>query len=155
MAKRQLLSNRKMTRTKKGNKIVFINGVFDIIHPGHILLLKFGKSLGAKLVVGINSDRTVKILKGEGRPINRQKDRRAFLEALGFIDKVVIFDDVRIGNILRRLKPDILVRGGEHTPEEIIARDGVPSSIQIKLFPIVRDFSTTEVIKKVLNKNNL
>lgn len=141
-----------MVKPKKSTipqKTILINGVFDIVHPGHIQLLKFGKSLGGRLIVALNSDRVVKILKGESRPINDQEARKAFLEALGFIDTVVIFDDVRIGAIVRRLRPDILVRGDEHTREQIIDTDGLPSDTNIKLFPKIPGFSTTNIVKKI------
>jgi len=138
---------------KKDKKTVFVNGVFDILHPGHIQLFKFAKSLGDKLIVGINSDRATKILKGKERPINNQKDRKFILESLGCIDEVVIFDDVRTGRIVRKLKPNIVVRGSEHTVEHIRQEDDIPSETEIKLFPMVGDFSTTSIIKKVQDRN--
>ena len=133
----------------KKEKVVFINGIFDILHPGHIQLFKFAKSLGDKLIVGINSDRATKILKGEERPINDQENRKIVLESLDCVDEVVIFDDVRTGNMVRQLKPDILVRGGEHTVEHIRQEDDIPPEIEIKLFPMVGSFSTTNVIKRI------
>ena len=136
------------TNNKK-EKVVFVNGIFDILHPGHIQLFKFAKSLGDKLIVGINSDRVTKILKGEERPINDQESRKLMLESLGIMDEVVIFDDVRIGNIVRQLKPDILVQGGEHKVEQIRQIDNLPPEVEIQLFPMVGNFSTTNVIKKI------
>ena len=136
------------TNNKK-EKVVFVNGIFDILHPGHIQLFKFAKSLGDKLIVGINSDRVTKILKGEERPINDQESRKLMLESLGIMDEVVIFDDVRIGNIVRQLKPDILVQGGEHKVEQIRQLDDIPLEVEIKLFPVVGSFSTTNVIKRI------
>ena len=136
----------------KANKVIFTNGVFDILHPGHIQVLKFAKSLGDKLIVGINSDRAVKILKGNDRPINNQEDRKALLESLGFIDEVIIFDDVRTTNIVKTLKPDVVVKGGERTPEEIREIDNIPSEIEIKVCPILANFSTTNLIKKTQGK---
>ncbi len=130
-------------------KTVFVNGIFDILHPGHIQLLKFARSLGDKLIVGINSDRVTKILKGEDRPINDENIRKLTLESLGYADQVVIFDDVRIGNIVRELKPDILVQSDEHTIEQIRQIDGLPQELEIRLFPRVGSFSTTSTIKKI------
>ena len=89
--------------------VVFTNGVFDILHAGHIRALKFAKSLGDKLIVGINSDKTVKMLKGKDRPINSQEDRKLLLESLRFVDEVVIFDELRTGEIVRKIKPHILI----------------------------------------------
>lgn len=138
-----------MKSIKDNKKVVFVNGVFDILHPGHIQLLKFAKSLGDKLIVGINSDRATRILKGKERPINKQKDRKFILESLDNIDEIIIFDDVRTGKIVRKLKPDIVVRGDSHTVKHIRKEDGIPSEVEIKLFPMVGDFSTTNIIKKV------
>lgn len=131
-------------------KIVFTNGVFDILHPGHIQVLKFAKSLGDKLIVGINSDRAVKILKGEDRPVNNELARKTVLELLDLVDKVVIFDDVKTFNIVRELKPDIVVKGDEgYTAEQVRERDQIPSEIEIKLCPKLADYSTTNIIKKI------
>lgn len=132
-------------------KTVFVNGIFDILHPGHIQLLKFAKSIGDKLIVGINSDRTARLLKGPERPINDQNIRKFTLESLGYADEVVIFDDVRIGNIVRELKPDILVQSDEHTVEQIRQIDNITPEVEIKLFPRVGNFSTTNIIKKIQN----
>lgn len=141
-------------------KLVFANGVFDIVHPGHIELLKFAKSLGGKLVVGINSDRAVKLLKGPERPINDEQNRKEVLESLGFVDQVVVFDDVDTQDVIAALKPDVLVKGGEWTAEEVRERDRIPVEIEIKIFPLVTDpankekkYSTTAIIEKIRAKN--
>lgn len=130
-------------------KVVFVNGIFDILHPGHIQLFKFAKSLGDKLIVGINSDRATRVLKGEERPINDQENRKFILESLNNVDEVIIFDDVRTGDIVQQLKPDILVRGDDQTIEQIRRTDRIPPKVEIKLFPMVGDFSTTNVIKRI------
>lgn len=130
-------------------KVVFTNGIFDILHPGHIHLLEFAKSLGDKLIVGINSDRATQILKGPGRPINNQQARKEVLKSLDCVDEVVIFDDVKTYDTLRRFKPDILVKGGEWTPEQIRQRDKVPAEIDIKIYPVEPGHSTTDTLKKV------
>ena len=134
----------------KKEKVVFTNGVFDILHLGHIQVLKFAKSLGDKLIVGINSDRAVKLFKGEDRPINNELVRKTLLESLSFVDEVVIFDDVKTYNIIRQIKPNIIVKGEEgFTPEEVRERDRIPSEIEIKLAPHLGDYSTTGMIKKI------
>jgi len=138
----------KLSRRNHEN-IVFTNGVFDIIHTGHIELLNFAKSLGNKLIVGINSDKAVKKLKGENRPINSQADRKKVLESLGMVDQVIIFDDVQPHNIRESLSPNILVKGGEWTKEEVRERDGVSDNIKIKIYPFVKNYSTTNTIKKI------
>lgn len=137
----------------KKEKVVFTNGVFDILHVGHMRVLKFAKSLGDKLIVGINSDKTVKMLKGEDRPINNQEDRKALLESLRFVDEVVIFDEVRTGDIVRKIKPDIVVKGEEgYTSEEVRKIDGLPQGVEIRFCPHLGDYSTTNIINKINKK---
>jgi len=144
---------RYMTKRARKAKVVFTNGCFDIIHPGHIEVLEFAKSLGGKLVVGINSDRAVKLLKGQGRPINSESARKKVLESLRFVDQVVIFDDVGTYDIVRKIKPDILVKGEEgFTPEQVRERDQVPPEVEIKLCPHLGDYSTTSLINRMRAK---
>ena len=133
----------------KPNTVVFTNGVFDIIHPGHIELLEFAGSLGDKLVVAINSDRSVKELKGPSRPVVNESDRKKILESIKEVDEVVIFDDKKSNDICRQINPDIVVKGGEWTTEEVRVRDNIPDDVQIKIFPLVSDYSTTEILKKI------
>ncbi len=151
---------RRVEKTKDHDleKIVFTNGVFDILHQGHIQLLKFAKSLGGKLVIGINSDRAVKILKGEDRPINKAQDRKASLENFRFVDQVIIFDDVKTFHIINQVKPNIVVKGGEWTAEEVRQRDNIPEEIEVKTFPLLTEpsgikYSTTRVLEKIRNQN--
>ena len=139
----------KFSGREAGRKVVFTNGIFDVLHPGHIKVLKFAKSLGGKLIVGINSDRATKILKGEGRPINNQEIRKAILESLDFVDEVVIFDDTKTPGIIQQVKPDIVVKGGEWPAEEVRRRDQIPPEIEVKVCPLLADFSTTSLIKKM------
>jgi len=139
----------KFSREGTNDRIIFTNGIFDIIHSGHIHLLKFAKSLGGKLVVGINSDRATKILKGESRPINDEQSRKAILDSLDCVDQVIIFDDINTVDIIKKLKPDVLVKGGEWTVREVRDRDKIPSEIEIKICPLIPGFSTTEIMKKV------
>jgi ribose 5-phosphate isomerase B len=133
----------------KPNTVVFTNGVFDIIHPGHIELLEFAGSLGDKLIVAINSDRSVKELKGSSRPVVCELDRKKILESIKEVDEVIIFDDEESSNIFQQIEPDIIVKGGEWTAEEVRKRDNIPDDIQIKIFPLVSDYSTTEILKKI------
>jgi len=133
----------------KPKKIVFTNGCFDILHTGHIQLLKFSKRFGDKLVVAINSDDSITKLKGWDRPINTQLDRKALLESITEVDEVVIFDELSPDNIRNKINPDVIVRGGEFTIDEIRQRDNVPDDVVIKIFPIVENKSTTNVIDKI------
>ncbi len=128
-------------------KTVFTNGVFDVLHVGHIELFKFCKSLG-KVIIGLNSDRTTKLLKGEHRPIYNEQDRKKMLEAIRYVDKVVIFDDTETIDIIKEIKPDIVVKGGEWTADEVRQRDSIPDEIEVKIFPFVKGYSTTDSIKK-------
>ncbi len=135
------------------NNIVFTNGCFDILHTGHIELLKFSKRLGDKLIVAINSDDSVRKLKGNDRPINSQDDRKALLESINFVDEVIIFDSESPKQIREQINPNIVVRGGEFTADEIRERDNIPSEIDIKIFPLVHNRSTSEVIRKIKNSD--
>ena len=134
---------------KNYEKIIFTSGVFDILHSGHIELLKFSKSLGKKLIVGINSDRSVKKIKGKNRPINNQEDRKKILLQLDVIDEVIIFNDITPENLINNLKPNIFVKGSEFTEDKIRETDKLPDFVKIKIFPMKKGYSTTSTIKKI------
>lgn len=133
----------------KQEDIVFTNGVFDILHTGHIELLKFAKSLGGRLVVGINSDRSVQQLKGVGRPINRETDRKAVLQSIKYVDEVIIFDELKPAELIKAIQPNIVVKGGEWTADEVRKRDAIPDHIVVKIFPLVRGYSSTGIINHI------
>jgi len=132
-------------------KIIFTNGIFDILHRGHIELLYFCKSFGGKVVVGINSDKSTKKIKGEERPINLEKDRKAVLEANQNVDEVVIFNESSPTNIINDINPDIMVKGGEWTADQIRERDGILPHIEIKIFPIIEkeNYSSSKIIDRI------
>jgi D-beta-D-heptose 7-phosphate kinase / D-beta-D-heptose 1-phosphate adenosyltransferase len=123
--------------------VVFTNGVFDILHKGHFELLKQARSLGTRLVVGINSDASVKRLKGESRPINNELTRVEQLEALPWVDKVFVFDDDTPYNLIKRLKPALIVKGGDYTVETVVGHDLAP----VHIVPTVEGYSTTKIIE--------
>jgi D-sedoheptulose 7-phosphate isomerase len=130
--------------------IVFTNGCFDIIHPGHIDLLEKAKALGTKLVVGINSDRSVRSIKGDGRPLQDQEARKAVLLALKAVDDVVIFDELTPENIIREIKPDVLVKGGDWKEDEIIGADFVKAKGgKVVRIPLVEGYSTTAIAQQM------
>jgi len=129
--------------------LVFTSGVFDILHAGHIELIRFAKSLGDRLIVGLNSDESVKRVKGPNRPITTEQDRKALLEALLEVDEVVLFDEDSPSNLIADISPAVLVKGGEWTVDQIRTRDDIPPEIEIKVFPIVGKYSTTNIINQI------
>jgi|TARA_B100000035_G_scaffold25199_1_gene19806 rfaE bifunctional protein nucleotidyltransferase chain/domain len=141
---------KRTTKIDSNTGIVLTNGVFDILHKGHIELLKFAKIQGTKLIVAIDSDRRVKELKGDERPINNQEDRRRILETNRYVDEVVIFDSAdELREFYNTLSPDVIVKGSEWTADEVRDRDSIPENIQVKVYPLVGDYSTTSVMHKI------
>ena len=141
---------KRLTKIDTNTGIVLINGVFDILHKGHIELLKFSKMQGTKLIVAIDSDRRVKELKGNDRPINNQEDRRRILETNRYVDEVVIFDSVEeLQGFYDTLSPNVIVKGSEWTADEVRERDNIPENVQIKVYPLVGDYSTTNTMHKI------
>jgi len=131
-------------------KIVFTNGCFDILHPGHIDLLKQAKLLGDFLIVGLNSDSSVKMLKGKLRPINSQNNRKILLESLGCVDLVVIFSERSPLKLIKSIKPDVLVKGGDYKTQEIIGYEQVLTyGGKVKTIRYKKDFSTSKIINKI------
>ncbi|HHN78176.1 MAG TPA: D-glycero-beta-D-manno-heptose 1-phosphate adenylyltransferase, partial [Phycisphaerales bacterium] len=106
-----------------GNTVVFTNGCFDVLHTGHVRMLEEAASLGDFLVVGLNNDDSVRRLKGDGRPINNAADRARMLSALRAVDAVVLFGEDTPERLLRAIKPDVLVKGGDYTPEQVVGRE--------------------------------
>ncbi len=137
---------------KEGKKIVFTNGCFDIIHAGHVDYLEKAKKLGDVLVVGLNSDESVRRLKGKERPVNIQEHRKRVLEALKPVDLVVIFDEDTPERLIKEIKPDVLVKGGDWSIENIVGADFVKSyGGEVKTIDFVYDISTTKIIQKARN----
>ena len=131
---------------KQNKKIVFTNGCFDIIHIGHITLLKKAKSLGDILVVGLNSDESVKKLKGKERPIVPQNERAEILDSIKYVDYVVVFDELTPYKVITEIKPDIIVKGKDYKLKEVVGWGIVPKIVRINL---VKDRSTTGIIEKI------
>ena len=133
-----------------GKRVVFTNGVFDLVHPGHIRYLRDARALGDALVVAINSDRSVRANKGPGRPINKAEERGEVLAALAFVDAVVVFDEDTPFEIIQRLQPDILVKGADWAHDNIVGRDIVEGRggvvVRMELAP---GFSTTGIIDRI------
>lgn len=134
----------------RGGKVVFTNGVFDLLHPGHVQYLQAARKLGDALIVGLNSDRSVRANKGPERPITPEAERAEILMALECVDAVAIFDDETPAEIVRRVQPDVLVKGADWGPDNIVGRDIVEARggvvVRMELLP---GYSTTDLIRKV------
>ena len=130
------------------DKVVFTNGCFDILHRGHIELLRFCKSLGGTVIVGLNSDKSVKNLKGEDRPINNQLDRKLLLESIRFVDDVIIFEDETPYSLIKEINPDIIVKGGDYNSKDVVGND----ISEVRIFEYVEGYSTTEAIQGIANR---
>lgn len=136
---------------KKGRKVVFTNGCFDIIHAGHVRYLKKAKSLGDILVVGLNSDSSVRSIKGVNRPIVPEKERAEVLSSLYFVDYVILFKEPTPKKLIMEIKPDILVKGADWAAKDIVGSDAVKKSGgRIRRIPLVKGRSTTNIIKRIL-----
>jgi len=132
-----------------GEKIVFTNGCFDILHPGHVTYMKQAKALGDRLIVAVNTDASVKRLKGDKRPINSLEHRMAVLEGVGAIDWVTHFDEDTPKDIIEALSPDVLVKGGDYSIDTIVGADHVlDHGGEVKVLTFVDGYSTTSIIEK-------
>lgn len=130
-------------------KIVFTNGCFDILHLGHLKYLATAASMGTKLIIGLNTDQSVRKLKGAGRPINPQEARALLLAGFQFVDAIVYFDDDTPINLIKTVQPDFLVKGGDYKAEEVVGYDVVThKGGQVVIIDFVDGFSSTAIIKK-------
>ncbi|MDP9080549.1 MAG: D-glycero-beta-D-manno-heptose 1-phosphate adenylyltransferase [Bacteroidota bacterium] len=138
------------TWQKEGKKVVFTNGVFDLLHLGHVTYLAKAAELGDKLIIGLNSDSSVKRIKGEDRPINDQSNRAALLAALFFVDAVVLFEEDTPFNLITSLMPNILVKGADYTIDNIVgAKEVIANGGEVKTITFVEGYSSTSIIKKI------
>jgi len=134
----------------KDKKIVFTNGCFDILHLGHIEYLAHAADLGQELIIGLNSDQSVARIKGPGRPVNPEKARAMLLGALSMVSAVVLFDEDTPYNLIRSIRPDILVKGSDYTVEQIAGHDIVlAEGGKVVTIPLTPGFSTTSLISKI------
>jgi len=130
--------------------VVFTNGVFDVLHRGHVALLVAARAEGDALVVGLNSDASVRRIKGPERPLNRERDRAYVLGALACVDAVVLFDEDTPARLIAALEPDVLVKGADYAPDEIVGADVVTArGGRVVRIPLEPGFSTTGLIAKV------
>jgi len=131
------------------NNVIFTNGCFDILHTGHVQLLKECKKLAGdngKVIVGLNSDASVKKIKGESRPVNDQESRKLLLESLRFVDEVIIFEEETPELLIEKIRPDILIKGGDYSIDQILGKQYAKKAV---VFPYVDGKSTTNTIEKL------
>jgi len=134
---------------RQGKRVVFTNGCFDLLHPGHTRYLAEARKLGDALVVAVNSDASVRALKGAGRPVQPEAERAEILAALRDVDYVTIFDDLTPRDLIRRMLPQVLVKGADWGPTEIVGREEVEAAGgRVVSIPVVRGFSTTTLIEQ-------
>jgi D-glycero-beta-D-manno-heptose 1-phosphate adenylyltransferase len=137
----------------EGKKVVFTNGVFDLLHIGHITYMAKAAELGDKLVIGLNSDSSVKRIKGEDRPVNDQDSRAALLAALFFVDAIVVFEEDTPINVISTLLPDILVKGADYAVENIVgAKEVIANGGEVKTINFIEGYSSTSIIQKIRNR---
>ncbi len=133
-----------------GKKIVFTNGVFDILHQGHIQILSEAATYADILIVGVNADSSVKRLKGNDRPVNGENSRATILSALVMVDAVIIFEEDTPLELIKLIKPNVLVKGGDYTVDTIVgAKEVLANKGEVKIIPLKEGFSTTGIIEKM------
>ena len=133
-----------------GRTVVFTNGVFDLLHPGHVRYLQRARALGDALIVGLNADASVRRNKGPSRPINSERERAELVAALACVDAVVLFDDDTPAAIIRSIQPDVLVKGADWAADQIVGRDTVEArGGRVVRVEVEKGYSTTALIEKV------
>ena len=138
---------------RQGKRVVFTNGCFDLLHPGHTRYLAEARKLGDALLVAVNSDRSVRALKGPGRPVLPESERAEILAALGCVDYVTIFDDLTPRSVIARILPQVLVKGADWGPTEIVGREEVEAAGgRVVSIPVVPGFSTSALIESAVKR---
>jgi rfaE bifunctional protein nucleotidyltransferase chain/domain len=139
---------------EKGKSVVFTNGCFDILHRGHVHILRQAKAAGDLLIVALNSDRSVKQIKGEKRPVLPETDRIELIGAMEMVDYIVVFDDADPYKLIAAIKPDVLVKGGDWSAEKIVGADLVEEGGgRVEVIPYLKGFSTSEIIERIMKEN--
>ncbi len=137
---------------ESGKRLVFTNGCFDVLHVGHVRYLQSARSLGDALIIAINSDRSVRALKGANRPVNNEDERAEMLAALGAVEYVTVFDEDSPRALIAELLPDVLVKGGDYTLDEIHGREEVEAAGgRVVALPFIEGASTTSIIERIKN----
>jgi rfaE bifunctional protein nucleotidyltransferase chain/domain len=149
LGREELIRERERIR-REGKRLVFTNGCFDLLHPGHVRYLDQARRLGDALVVALNSDQSVRAIKGEGRPILSERERAEVMAALEAVDYVTIFDEETPRELIASLLPDILVKGGDWAPDQIVGREEVEAAGgKVLSLPYVEGLSTTDIINRI------
>ena len=131
-------------------RVVFTNGVFDLLHPGHVRYLQAARAEGDALIVGVNSDRSVRVNKGPTRPITPEAERAEILAALACVDAVAIFDDLTPADIIKKIQPDVLVKGADWAADAIVGRDTVEArGGKVVRIPVEQGWSTSSIVEKI------
>jgi rfaE bifunctional protein nucleotidyltransferase chain/domain len=134
---------------RQGKTVVFTNGVFDLIHPGHVRYLTAARAEGDALIVGVNSDRSVRAIKGPTRPVNPERERAEVLVALGCVDAAIVFDEDTPADIIKAIQPDVLVKGADWAADAIVGRDTVEArGGRVVRVPVEQGWSTTGILEK-------
>lgn len=139
---------------QKGKSVVFTNGCFDILHRGHVHILRQAKAAGDLLIVALNSDRSVKQIKGEKRPVLPETDRIELIGAMEMVDYIVVFDDADPYKLIAAIKPNVLVKGGDWSAQKIVGADLVEEGGgRVEVIPYLKGFSTSEIIERIMKEN--
>ena len=147
---REALIEKRGQLRREARRVVFTNGCFDLLHPGHVRYLREARSLGDVLVVALNSDTSVRALKGEGRPILSQDERAEVLSALESVDYVTVFEEETPRELIASVLPDVLVKGGDWAIEEIVGREEVEAAGgEVRSLPYLQGASTSEIVKRI------
>ena len=147
----EALADRCMTLQQQGRATVFTNGCFDLLHPGHVAYLEAARLLGDALIVAVNTDRSVRALKGPKRPLTPEQDRARVLAALACVDFVTLFDDATAERLLRVLQPDIYVKGGDYAQTEPVEAATVRAyGGSVRILPYTSGYSTTTLIQRII-----
>jgi rfaE bifunctional protein nucleotidyltransferase chain/domain len=153
LSRSQLMEEARLWRSQ-GRKVVFTNGCFDIVHLGHVDYLEKTAALGDILVVGLNTDASVSKIKGPSRPVISQDSRARVIAALGFVDAVVLFDELTPLELIKALEPDVLVKGDDYQPSNIVGADDViAKGGKVLTVPLVEGYSTSTIVAKIKNEN--
>lgn len=137
----------------ENKKIVFTNGCFDILHPGHIHCLKEAKKLGDVLIIGLNSDSSIKKLKGEKRPFFNEEERILMLSAIEFVDFIILFSEETPYKLIKMIKPDVLVKGGSYKKEDVVGKNIVEENNgKVEIISNLKSYSTTNIVNMIISR---